>query len=85
LPKVGWIFVENGFDKTSVEALLAADFNIPENEDDEFYGEDNLLTWLEIPTFLDVIEIREKNMANPTADAIAIAAIYYLENDNFLE
>jgi hypothetical protein len=84
-PKSSWIFIENRSDINSIDALLVAGFSIPENEDDEFYGEDNLVTWLEVATFLDVIELREKNMKNPTPEAIANAAIYYIENDDFLE
>ena len=85
LPKVGWVFVDRGFDKTSANALLDAAFHIPEDEDDEFYGEDHLSTWLEIPTFLAILEVREKRLKNLTADDAARAAVYYLENDDFLE
>jgi hypothetical protein len=85
LPRVGWIFVDKGFDKTSPGALMSAAFHIPEDEDDEFYGEDNLATWLEVPTFLSVLALRAKNIKDPTADDVAHAAIYYLENDDFLE
>ncbi|WP_322049611.1 hypothetical protein [Paraburkholderia sp. J67] len=85
LPKVGWIFVDKNFDKTSAVALLGAVFHIPENEDDEFYGEDYLASWLEIPTFLAVIELRGKQLKDPNVEDIANAAVYYLENDDFLE
>jgi hypothetical protein len=64
---------------------MSAAFHIPEDEDDEFYGEDNLATWLEVPTFLSVLALRAKNIKDPTADDVAHAAIYYLENDDFLE
>ena len=85
LPKVGWIFVAKGFDKASADALIGAAFQIPEDEDDEFYGEDHLATWLEVPTFLAVLELREKHLKDPTVEDVANAAVYYIENDDFLE
>lgn len=85
LPKVGWIFVDKEFDKTSAISLKNATFHVPEDEDDEFFGEDNLATWLEAPTFLAVLELREKNLKAPSLDQYAEAAIHYLERDDFLE
>ncbi|KVS67656.1 hypothetical protein WK41_21970 [Burkholderia cepacia] len=85
MPKVGWIFVDKGFNKSSAKALMSATFYIPEDEDDEFYGEDNLATWLEAPIFHSVLDVRAKNVKNPTTEDFANAAVYYLENDDFLE
>ena len=85
LPNVGWIFVEKGFDKTSAEALMDAVFYIQENKDEGFYGRENYATWLESPTFQDILEVRKKNMKNPSTQDVARAAIYYLEMDDFLE
>ncbi|AKM03257.1 hypothetical protein [Burkholderia pyrrocinia] len=85
LPKVGWIFVEKGFNKNSADALMIATFQIPEDEDDEFYGEDHLASWLEVPTFLAVLDLRAKNLKDPTTEDFANAAIHYLKNDDFLE
>lgn len=85
LPKIGWIFVDKGFNKKSADALMTAIFHIPEDEDDEFYGEDHLTSWLEVPTFLAVLNVRAKNLKYPTTRDFANAAIYYLENDDFLE
>ncbi|KFL54102.1 hypothetical protein JM78_11385 [Burkholderia pyrrocinia] len=85
LPKVGWIFVSKGFNKTSADALMIATFYIPEDEDDEFYGEDHLASWLEVPIFLAVLDIRAKSLKDPTTQDFASAAIHYLKNDDFLE
>ncbi|MCL1918914.1 MAG: hypothetical protein FWG14_11450 [Peptococcaceae bacterium] len=85
LPKVGWIFVDKKFDKTSVDMLIGATFHIQEDDEDEFYGEENFDTWLEAPTFLDVLELREKHLNNPTAEDYALACTHYLEMDDFLE
>lgn len=85
LPKVGWIFVDKGFNKNSADALMTAAFHIPEDEDDEFYGEDHLTSWLEVPTFIAILNVRAKNFKDPTTRDFANAAIYYLENDDFLE
>jgi hypothetical protein len=85
LPQVGWIFVERGFDKASIEALINAQFYIPENDDDEFFGEDNLATWMEAPIFVRVLRLRNKSIPTPTLEQYANAAIHYLEKDDFLE
>ncbi|MTK64651.1 MAG: hypothetical protein F8N15_09035 [Methanobacterium sp.] len=85
LPKVGWIFVDRNFDKTYRDPLMGVNFYIPEDDDDEFYGEDHLSTWLEIPTFLAIFEICEKRPKKPTVEDVAHAVFYYLENDDFLE
>ncbi len=85
LPPTGWIFVDKDLDKTSLAALDSASFYLPEDEDDEFYGEDHLGTWLEAPTFRHVLALREKNLARPAAADYARAAIHYIEKDDFLE
>ncbi|QRR07824.1 hypothetical protein FPJ27_16435 [Burkholderia sp. MS455] len=85
LPKVGWIFVDKGFNKSSVDALMTATFQISEDEDDEFYGEDHLASWLEVPTFLAVLDVCGKNLKDPTIEDFANAAIHYLKSDDFLE
>jgi hypothetical protein len=85
LPQVGWIFVERGYNKVSMEALMNAQFYIPENDDDEFFGEDNLATWMEVPIFVQVLRLRDKNIPSPTLEQYANAAIHYLESDDFIE
>ncbi len=85
LPTTGWIFVDRDFDKDDAQGLLTARFQIAENEDEEFWGEDHLATWLEAPTFLAVLTLREKNLKAPTATDHAEAAIHYLRKDDFLE
>lgn len=85
LPKVGWIFVDEDLDKNSATALEQAIFHIPENEDDEFFGEDNLATWLESPIFLGVLDVREKRLAQPSPQQYMEAALHYIKFDDFLE
>jgi len=85
LSQVGWIFVDKDFDKTSANALMAAQFYVSENDDDDFYGENHLATWMEAPTFLDIFDVRTMQLKDPTVMDIAIAAVYYLEKDAFLE
>ena len=85
LPHVGWIFVDRGFDKASVQRLLTATFYVPENDDDEFFGEDYLTTWIEAPTFQQVIRVRNRSLSEPDVGLYAEAAIHYLEADDFLE
>jgi hypothetical protein len=85
LPQVGWIFVDPSLDKTSLNHTLKAKFYVSENEEDDFFGEDNLMTWLEVPTFEDVLTLREKNIRSPTTEQYAQAAIHYIEMDDFLD
>ncbi len=85
LPNVGWIFVDTEVDKTSLSSTLQAKFYIPENDEDEFFGEDNLMTWLEAPTFSDILTLRDKNMKMPTVEQYGEAALHYLKMDDFLE
>lgn len=85
LPEVGWIFVDRELVKTSVTELEAATFYVAESEEDEFHGEDNFATWLEAPTFLATLELREKNLHSPGLKQYAEAIIHYLEEDDFLE
>lgn len=85
LPPTGWIFVDPGAPKDSATGLLAVEFYVAENDGEEFYGEDNLATWLETGTFKGVLELREKRLSQPTIDQYAEAAVHYRLNDDFLE
>lgn len=85
LPPTGWIFVDTGVAKDDAATLTAVKFYVPENDDDEFYGEDNLVAWLEVGTFKGVLELREKNIAQPTLSQYADAAVHYRVHDDFLE
>jgi hypothetical protein len=85
LPNVGWIFVPKGFDRTSATALVNATFYVEENDADEIYGLKHYKNWLESPTFVDIMEVREKRTKKLTTEEVAQAAIYYLENDDFMD
>lgn len=60
LPKTGWIFVDKNVDTGDPKVLSNTTFYIPENEDDEFDGEEMLSTVIEAPTFLAILKNREK-------------------------
>ena len=83
LPDVGWIFVDKGSMPDSIEALKGAMFYLPEDDDDEFFGEDNLKTWLEAPIFRSILEIREKATGKPSLEQYMEAAIHYREYDDY--
>ncbi|MEV7422583.1 MULTISPECIES: hypothetical protein [unclassified Streptomyces] len=85
LPECGWIFVDEDLDRNSIEALEHAIFYVPENEDDEFYGEDNLAAWLECPIFLGVLDVREGTLVELSSRQAMEAALHYLKFDDFLE
>lgn len=85
LPPTGWIFVDLGVAADNAIALQLLKFSVPENDEDEFFGEDHLSAWLEMGTFKGVLELREKNLARPTVAQYAEAAVHYRVHDDFLE
>jgi hypothetical protein len=85
LPAAGWIFVEVGSQNNAANELLRMKFYVPENDDDEFFGEDNLATWLETGIFKDVLQLREKRLTQPSVGQYAEAAVHYRTHDDFLE
>jgi len=85
LPKTGWIFTDNNVDSENPDILKIAVFYIPENEDDEFDGEDTLSTLVETPIFLAICANREKNLESPTDQQYIEALIHYLKYDDFIE
>lgn len=85
LPDPGWIFVDPGTSADSIESLRSATFYVPENDEDEFDGEERVQTLVEAPTFQDVVTLRAKNLPDATADQFLEALVHYLEYDDFLE
>ena len=84
LPEVGWLFVDKSFDVTSPIDISTKNFSIAENDVEEIAAEKSHATWLEIPTFLDLVELVLAKDPHATHDQIIEAAIYYLNNDTFL-
>jgi len=84
-PDPGWIFVDPGTDDNNIDTLRSATFYVPENDEDEFDGEERLQTLVEAPTFQDIIALRAKNSPTATADQFLEALVHYLVHDDFLE
>jgi hypothetical protein len=84
LPKTGWLFIEKNFDKVSPSHIAKKNFFIAENDDEEIDAEKKFNTWLEIPTFFDVLITALEENPEATPDDVIDAAIYYLENDTFM-
>ena len=85
LPDVGWLFVHKDFDRISKADIESKPFMLAENDEDEAHGLKNYKTWLEAPTFVDVVLSRQDNLPDAGVDDIIAAAIYYLKNDSFIE
>jgi hypothetical protein len=85
LPDPAWIFVDKATNTEDAESLRNATYYVPENDDDEFDGEERLSTVVECPILLDILELREKNLPNPSLDQYLEALTHYLEYDDFLE
>jgi len=85
LPKTGWIFIDHNLDTEDADILKNAAFYIPENEDDEFDGEETLSTLVETPIFLAILANRERNVDRATDQQYLEALIHYLKYDDFLE
>lgn len=85
LPDVGWLFVDKTFDLTSRSDIQRKNFYLAENDDEEIAAEKMYRTWLESPTFLDVLNLKTDANPNATLDDVTDAAIYYLEHDTFMD
>ena len=85
LPNVGWIYVEDSFNLSSVEDIKKRKYFIVENEDEEMDCEENYATFLESPMFKAVINNRLNHHPNSSKEELLEAVTYYLEEDDFLE
>jgi hypothetical protein len=84
LPDVGWLFVDKNFDCTSRTDIASKKFFLAETDDDEINGLRIYKTWLEAPTFSDIVLSRRETKPDADINEITEAAIYYLENDSFI-
>ncbi|EMD1655004.1 DUF7716 domain-containing protein [Pluralibacter gergoviae] len=83
LPVTGWIFIDEDVDISSKEDLKKHNYYLPENDDEEFEMEDERSTFIEAPTFKDIVINKRTHNQKATGDEILDAVIYYLENDDF--
>lgn len=85
LADVGWLFIEKSFNSVSRNDILNRNFFFAENDDEEIGAERRYKTWLESPTFLDILDVvQEKNPAFTTNELIE-AIVYYIEHDAFMD
>jgi hypothetical protein len=85
LPDVGWLFVAKDFDKVSKADIKSKQFMLAEDDDEETAALKSHKTWLEAPTFVDVVLSKKQHKADASVDDITNAAIYYLEKDAFID
>lgn len=87
LPDVGWLYVDVDFSLDSKEDILEKNYYIAENRDESFDMEENqgIKTFLEAPTFSDIIENKFAHHPSATKEELIEAVIYYLEEDDFLD
>lgn len=85
LPEAGWIFIDEDFDVLSKEDILKKNYYLSEDDDEGIDMEDNYSTFLESPTFKDLVINKNNHNPKSTRDEIIDAVIYYLENDDFLD
>jgi len=85
LPDVGWLYVEESFDLESRNDIENGKYYIAENEDEEMDFEENYGTFLESPILKDIIGNKLEHHPKSSKDDLLDAAVYYLENDDFLD
>lgn len=84
LPKVGGFYVDDNF-VNDANVINNSNYYLPESEDEDEDMENSYRTWLEYPTFRDIIDNKFKHHPNATKDELLDAIIYYLEEDDFLD
>ncbi|GHT97247.1 hypothetical protein AGMMS49545_23800 [Betaproteobacteria bacterium] len=82
---VWWIFTKRGFINNSREDILTGTFYVPENDDEEEESYATLANWLETQTFEGIIINKLEHHPESSRDDLIEAAIYYLEQDDFLD
>ncbi|MGO4743573.1 DUF7716 domain-containing protein [Serratia quinivorans] len=83
LPETGWIFIDDDVDTNLKSDLQKQNYYLPENDDEEFEMEEERSTFLEAPTFKDIVINKRNHNQQATEDEMLDAVIYYLENDDF--
>lgn len=87
LPDVGWLYVDKEFNLKSKMDILNKDYYLAGNRDESFdmAENDKIRTFLESPTFCDIIDNRLNHHPNSNRDELLEAVIYYLEEDDFMD
>ena len=84
LPKVGGFYVDNNF-INEVGAIKKSNYYLPDSEEEDDDMESSYKTWLEYPTFRDIIENKLSHNPHATKNELLDAVFYYLEEDDFLD
>ncbi|EEH2569730.1 hypothetical protein GYD59_004558 [Salmonella enterica] len=87
LPDVGWLYVDKEFNLKSTIDIVNKNYYLAENREESFdmAENDNIRTFLESPTFCDIIDNKLSHHPNANEDELLEAVIYYLEEDDFLD
>lgn len=82
LAETGWIFVADREDLATNATLVAADFLLADDDEEEIDMEDEYSTFVENHTFQVIVEMKEK-IGKPDPASVAEGCLYYLEFDTF--
>ncbi|MEJ5113597.1 DUF7716 domain-containing protein [Erwinia billingiae] len=85
LPDTGWLFIDEDFDVVSKNDILNKNYYLAQDDDEEEEMEDSHSTFLESPTFKDIVVNKLNHNPKATRDEIIEAIVHYLENDEFLD
>jgi hypothetical protein len=82
-----FIYTKLEFINNSRNDILNGTFYMPENrdEDEEMDINHNLVNWLDLQTFEDIIDVKLTHHPDASRDDFVEAVIYYLEKDTFLD
>ncbi|EDW6546221.1 hypothetical protein YI89_004617 [Salmonella enterica subsp. enterica] len=86
-PDVGWLYVDKDFNLQSQLDIESKNYYLAEDRDESFDMADNdkIKTFLEAPTFCDIIDNKFNHHPNANRDELLEAVIYYIEEDDFLD
>lgn len=87
LPDVGWLYVDKEFNLNSTMDFINKNYYLAEIRDESFdmAENDNIKTFLESPTFCDIISNKLEHHPDASNEDLLDAVIYYLEEDDFLD
>ena len=87
LPDCGFLYITGNSDTDTPTGLQSCTFLLPDTEEDELFIEDNsdYNSWLEAPTFSDIIENYTSKHPNASEADLIRAVLHYWEKDDFLD
>ena len=87
LPDYGFLYITGNSDTDTPAGLQSCTFLLPDTEEDELFIEDNsdYNSWLEAPTFYDIIENYTSKHPNASEADLICAVLHYWEKDDFLD